>query len=295
MEEFSPRLEQRVLDPHAVVEITNEEFDTLVISRNVLIDALAFEQRFELLLGNYLDFEVGATRLSLETIAGVDYRTYLPGAKALLEANRLLMNLMTAARMYIDQVKQDFKNFPLDESFEHIACGLFADQYDAHIEYRFMEALRNHAQHRGLPAHGYSAADGLHEALSFRCMKHELEKAGGFKRNILDEMPAQVDLRGYARRYAEALSSVHVALRMHVSSVVENARETIAYAIERYKAANNGQALGLHVGRAANGAETWTGLMVEWDDVRLHLAEKNRSALRFTARTDKVVSGKGYR
>lgn len=152
-EDLSARLEQRIINPHAVVEITNVEFNALVASRKILTDALGFEQRFELLLGNYLDFEVGATRLSLESVAGMDYRSYLPGAKALLEGNRLLMNVMTASRTYVDQVKQDFKGVAPEPGFGVAACQLFSAQFDASFDYRFMEALRNHAQHRGMPAH----------------------------------------------------------------------------------------------------------------------------------------------
>ena len=63
-EDLTPRLEQRILDRHAVLEISEAEFATLATAKKTLVDALAFEQKFELLLGNYLDFETGATRLS---------------------------------------------------------------------------------------------------------------------------------------------------------------------------------------------------------------------------------------
>lgn len=281
---LSPRLEQRIIDSHAVVEITDAEFGALTAARKVLTDALAFEQRYELLLGNYLDFEIGATRLSLEAVAGLDYRTYLPAAKALLEGNRLLMNVMTASRTYIDQVKQDFKGVGLEQGFGTAAARLLSTEYDASFDYRFMDALRNHAQHRGMPAHGYSSAEGLHNALTFRCMKHELIEAGDFKKGVLAEMPSHVDLRDGTRRYVECLSSVHITLRALVRPFIEQARQDIESAIERYRAENDGKAIGLHAHRAVNGTEEWVGLMVEWDDVRMHLAQKNDSKLRFTAR-----------
>jgi hypothetical protein len=286
-EDLSPRLEQRIINPHAEVDITDAEFNALKASRKVLSDALGFEQRYELLLGNYLEFEVGATRLSLEAVSGMDYRTYLPGAKALLEGNRLLMNVMTASRTYIDQVKHDFKGVELEPGFGAAACELLSVQFDASFDYRFMEALRNHAQHRGMPAHGYSSAEGLHNALTFRSMKRELIDAGDFKKSVLNEMPEQVDLRQGARRYVECLSAVHVALRALVLPFIERARRDIELAIDRYKAKNHGQALGLHAHRAVNGVEEWVGLMVEWDDVRMHLANKNDAQLRFTARFER--------
>ena len=135
--------------------------------------------------------------------------------------------------------------------------------------------------------HGYSSAEGLHNALTFRCVKNELLEAGEFKKSVLNEMPAHVDLREGARRYLECLSSVHVALRALVLPFIKQARQDIEVAIERYRVENHGQALGLHAHRVVNGIEEWVGLMVEWDDVRMHLAQKNDSEFRFTARFER--------
>lgn len=285
-EDLSPRLEQRIIGPRAVIEITEDEFASLASARKTLVDALAFEQRFELLLGSYLDFEVTATRLSLEMLAGMDYTTYVPSAIALLEANRLLMNLMTAARAYIDQVKQDFKHLGLNPCFQELAVTALSAEYDDSFEYQFMEALRNHVQHKGVPAHGYTASDGLHEALTFRCMKEQLIEAKGFKAEVLKDMPEHVELRSYARTYVERLSDVHVRLRECVTPVINDARKEVEAAISRYKSANDDQALGLHAHRISNGKEEWVGLMVEWDDVRLHLARKNGNKLHFARRQE---------
>lgn len=289
-EDLSPRLEQRIIGPRLVIEISREEYASLVRARKTLADALAFEQRFELLLGSYLDFEVTATRLSLETVAGVDYTTYLPSAIALMEANRLLMNLMTAARAYIDQVKQDFKHLDLATSFKEQAATALSVEYDDSFEYRFMEALRNHVQHKGVPAHGYAAGDGLHEALTFRCMKEQLIKAKDFKADVLNNMPEHVELRAYARTYVERLSKVHVSLRENVTATTDSARKEVESAIYKYANANNGQALGLHAHKISEGREEWVGLMVEWDDVRLHLARKNGARLQFSRRQEKIAA-----
>jgi hypothetical protein len=284
MDDVTPRLELQSAGLRTVVEITSREFDDLVSSRQVLADALDFEQRYEVLLTSYLDFEVGATRMSLEAIAGLDYQTYTQAARSLLEANRLLLNLMTAARAYLDQVGRDFRNTPEADTFRTYIEERTSTEYDKAFEYRFMEALRNHAQHRGLPAHGYTAAGEIHDALSFQCMKHELVKAGGFKTKILAEMPNQVNLREAAKRYVEGISNVHVALRTCLTHRIGEARADIEAAIQRYRDASGGNTLGLCARRILNGIETSVGLMVEWDDFRVHLARKNRYALRMDKR-----------
>jgi hypothetical protein len=289
MGDVTPRLELRIMGPRAIVEISDEEFDRLVCHRRVLTDALDFEQRYDVLLASYLDFEVGATRMSLETVAGVDYQTYVQAARSLLDANRLLMNLMTAAKTYLDQVYRDFRRTPESKSFRELIKERTSAEYDASLEYRFMEALRNHTQHRGLPAHGYTADGGIHDALSFQCMKHELIKARKFKAEILAEMPDRVDLREAAKCYIESISKVHVSLRNHMTHRVDEARADIDAVIQRYSDANNGVALGLHARKVVDEDETSVGLMVEWDDFRLHLARKNRFALRMDTRKGRLT------
>lgn len=281
-EDIAPRLEQRIIGPRSMVDIDDTEFDELVSSRKILSDALMFEQRFEMLLGSYVDFETGAGRLSLETVAGLDYQSYVPAARALLEANRLLLNLMSAARAWIDQVQQDFPYLRLPVAFGTRAKALQSAQYDEWFEYRLMEALRNHAQHKGMPAHGYTASDGLHEALTFRCLRRELDDAGAFKRSVFEEMPDEVDLRVAARRYIDCLSKVHVTLRRDIAGVLDTARARVASAIERFEEETGGSSLGLHAHRRENGKDTWVALMLDWDEVRLHLARKNASATVFS-------------
>lgn len=281
-EDIAPRLEQRIIGARSVIDLTNAEFDELVTSRRVLSDALTFEQRFEVLLGSYIDFEAGAGRLSLETAAGLDYQNYVPAARALLDANRLLMNLMTASRAWIDQVQKDFATLAAPGGFGQRAKALLSAQYDEWFDYRLMEALRNHAQHRGMPAHGYTASDGLHDALTFRCLRRELVDAGEFKKSVLAEMPDEVDLRLSARRYIDCLSKVHVTLRRDITVVVNNARERIAAAIALFEKETNESSVGLHIHRRIHGEDTWVALMLEWDEVRQHLSRKNAAATTFS-------------
>jgi hypothetical protein len=283
-DDLSPRLEQRVLEPHIAIPICTQEFLALTSARQTLVDALAFEQKFELLLRNYLDFEEKSARLSLEMLAGMDYTTYQSVAMVLLEANRLVMNVMTAARSYIDQVKQDFKNLPLERPFKELAELHLSEEYDANFDYRFMETLRNHSQHKGMPAHGYSAGDDVHNAIIFHSSRDELVESGTLKSSVLKEMPEKVDLRACARRYIECLSTVHVKLRSRVATLVEDARTRIESTIAMFSRENGGRALGLHAHRIINGKHEWVGLMLEWDDVRSHLSRKNDAPIKFSRR-----------
>ena len=54
-------LEQRVLDPHVRMDIDKQRYDALANARSVLSDASAFEQGYELLLGNFIEMEMAFT------------------------------------------------------------------------------------------------------------------------------------------------------------------------------------------------------------------------------------------
>jgi len=107
-------------------------------------------------LENYFEYEVGlltSTQRSM-LFSEKDYGWF---HKERLLVCRRIVNLLTACRLYLDQ------------SSHHLACLYGGDsdtihgiedvrssEYDTHVEYRIMEAIRNYAQHRGFPIHSCS-------------------------------------------------------------------------------------------------------------------------------------------
>lgn len=101
-------LEQRVLGPHLRVGISEDRYNELARAKKVLSEALSFEQRYELLLGNFISMELAMTEIGLRAKVEPSYR-YSDVAEHLEKANRHVVNLLTAMRGYADQVLQDFK------------------------------------------------------------------------------------------------------------------------------------------------------------------------------------------
>ena len=160
--------------------------------------------------------------------------------------------------------------------------------YETSDAYRFMEALRNHVQHRGAAVHGMGEAaitgrrvEGWAETVSIWAEREMLQQDTGFKASVLAEMPDQVDLRAFAKRYVSSISLLHVRLREHLNEVISNARDLIGRAVERYKVELNAEVAGLNaysVGHDEVGHRV--PVMLNWDDVRRKMAEKNRWPLR---------------
>lgn len=97
-------------------------------------------------------------------------------------------------------------------------------QYDAHLCYRVMEALRNYAQHAALPIHGvtthavWDREDGP-SSIAFAVLPivncERLAQDGQFKKSVLEEISQleRIEFKPIVREYIEGVSAVHDAFR----------------------------------------------------------------------------------
>ncbi|MDB5152302.1 MAG: hypothetical protein JWR54_1053 [Mucilaginibacter sp.] len=67
-----------------------------------------------------------------------------------LDLNRLVLNLLSSVRTYLDHTETRLKRMAPSESAAFKT--LTAEAFDQHFAYRFLSKLRNYAQHCGLPA-----------------------------------------------------------------------------------------------------------------------------------------------
>ena len=178
--------------------------------------AVGLEEKIKLLLDNYEEFEAELVRLA------DDGKRILSPATALMDRmqarmilNRRIVNVLTACRLYLDQSEHAISELFDDRSDEvNAAEERRSTAYDNNPSYRFMEALRNHVQHRGL----------LVQCLSFRHsyggddVRFRVEPR--LKLSNLDEVKAasakgpdggEIDLHRPIREYVVAILSLHLA------------------------------------------------------------------------------------
>lgn len=280
-------LRRQLLNPGACIEIARQEYEALLLARKTLDDALAFEQKFELLLGNYKDFELAGARWSLSRTVESRF-DYQSGADILMEANRLVVNFLATARLYADQVARVFSHLDLIEPFKTTVNERLNNAYDVSFEYRFMAALRNHVQHRTTPIHRLGGRQVRREKTeewadlyTAWVLKTSLQDEGGFKSAVLAEMPEEVDLRAAIRCYVTQVSEIHLGLRAYVHSKVKAARRLVGDAIQRYERETNLSASRLYAcyGSESDQNDEYTGsvlLFLAWDNVREALVSKNQ-------------------
>ena len=281
-------LEQRVLDPHVRMELDEHRYIALANAKFVLSDALAFEQGYELVLGNFIEMEMAFTEISLRATLEMDHQhPTLVGT--MRETNRHVINVLTAMKSYVNQVPQLFKALDLSPKFDATVKTELNDMHFASLDYQFVCELRNHVQHQGNAIHGFesslvlrSDSNSWAEAVSLYANKSELA-ASNFKAKIVAQLPDKIDVRQRVRMSMVALGGVHLKLRTLLAQHVDASRATFDAAISDYRAAGATSVVGL-AARCDGEKKADVPVLVDWDDDRLRLITKNSQPPRLWAR-----------
>lgn len=275
-----------VLDNVPEIEITAQEYTELEKARKILSNALAIEAKYDIMIANYLDFE----KQILDNIAVLMVRNhtdYSSFFKIRQNLNIRLVNLLTSAKLYIDQLNQNVREcVPNVPDVENVVKEFFSKEYDENKEYRFMEALRNYVQHRGIPVHltqygqrWTSLEDNgfLEYNLELASQYSYLKEDSKFKREVLKELDEKVDLKAATRSYIESISNVHESARSVIAKSVTEARELIEDVHYRYAAIFTKSLVGLSAfKREDEGQVSVIPLLLDWDDMRVELQKQNK-------------------
>ena len=293
------------LGSHPEVEITQAKFDEIKHARNCLSGALAIEEKYELLLSNYIDLEKECLSITSDNMVR-QIKGYQDFFDIQLLLNRKIVNLLTSTKLYIDQIQQHVKAcIPLDTEIGNKVKSLFSIEYDNFFEYRFMEALRNYVQHRGLAVHSTTLGGKNinHEEdweqeykTSIFTHKLEVESDKAFKKQVTNEMPDKVELVYASRAYIESISKVHCEIRNIIAKSVAESRDIILNVITDYKTINEGKSIGLNVlcsipTDPIDEIVEKFPIVLDWDDIRLNLVKINSKLINLRKR---YVSSSAY-
>lgn len=269
------------------IQIDHEQFEKLKLSSKILSKAISIEEKYEILISNFLELEKEALAISAEDMIRrqYEYTDYFVTRSTL---NRRVINLLSSTKLYIDQILQDVKVF--SKSLANELKESLSSEYDVAFEYRFMEALRNYVQHQGLAVHLTSHQMKWTEKedsrqLRFRTKifsrRKDFEYDKAFKRSVYKEMPEKVEILEAARVYISAISRVHNSVREKTQTVVDDSREEIYGVLNQYDELCETDVVGVSAIAYLDGAthhsevKEQIPLFLVWDDVRLKLVKKN--------------------
>lgn len=278
-------------NPELVID--ESKFEQLKQAKECLSEILSFEEKYELLLSNYMELEKECLLISAQKMVYED-NEYMNFFDIKLLFNQRVVNLLTTSRLYIDQLSQHIKACNLNIDIK----SFFSYEYDNNFEYRFMEALRNYVQHRGLAVHftsigsNWTSLDDDGE-MQFKTRvytkKDEVEKDSAFKKSVAKEMPDKVDIIYASRSYIESISKVHCNIRKILSDVAISSRQIVEEIIHEYEKTSNGKSIGLGIVCLKNNGKYDEILdkfyiTLEWDNIRIKLERKNQSLVNLRKR-----------
>ncbi|MGL4753011.1 MAG: hypothetical protein ACRCXB_11485 [Aeromonadaceae bacterium] len=282
-------IKQMILGKTIALPLDEVQFETLKISQNILSSAMAIEEKYDLLVSNFLELEKELlTQVAQQMI--FSQNSYNESHDIISIFNRRVINLLTSTKLYYDQIEKHVRTCQHGcESSGNLAKYYFSEEYDNHQEYRFMEALRNHVQHYGLAVHSLSLpsrwigeGDGKQIINTIRLfsLKDKLKENEKFKKSVFKEIEEKTDLVRATRVYVGSFSNVHDKIRKLIEGNVTAARECIQNMINIYKDSNNGDAIGIYAYSIKSDTSSEQivekfSVILDWDDVRIRLKNKN--------------------
>lgn len=245
------RLRRLVLGVPAFIEISKDEFEQLKRTQKNLLNVLNIEATFDLLLENYAEFERECLGLGLRLALFARHGEPLGAYR---EMNRRVVNLLSSARLYTEQVPKELDAIYGEGSKHAATFNHYGSQQKAFLAYRAMEALRNHAQHFGflvyaathsLTWENTNAEAGLRAGLKLFVNLQRLKDDRNLNKEdkkIVDELATKVDRYGninltpMVREYMEKLCEVHQSLRDLISADIAFWDQIIISAEDRARA-----------------------------------------------------------
>ena len=280
-------LAREVIGSRTFVPLAKQEFDGIADAKGALLLCLAIEERFDLVVENFLEFEMALLESTLRDSVTTTEHQQAHAHRSLL--NRRLGNLLSSARTYIDEAKAHVHRLVPSE-FDAVKAA-FAREYDQRLGYRAMEALRNYVQHRGSPIAQVSYRAHFVQRSDSDCVAHTMEprirpsdfaQDGKFKAAVRRELQAigeEVDLKPLEREYVEGLWAVHKEIRGWIAPLIGQWEGTMRDAQRRYEeASNQGEGtVGLVAARrqADGSLSNQVAIVTDFNEHRRFLERKN--------------------
>lgn len=228
------------------VALSEAEYRGLLQDYAMLTEALMLEERFDILLGNYLEFESEIVDLAMQH--SIRFHTAdeeMPEHRRILV--RRVLNLLNACFFYLDQLWHGLSGmFGSSSVIAQSAKQSCAAHYDSSFGYRLMESVRNSFQHYSMPI----------QMLAVNHQRTEIGAAGQFACTVTPKLsrdallgdpklkealkselrtqPEHMDIKPLIREYVEALAELHDLVRKEASGHVKGWDESVDGIFNRY-------------------------------------------------------------
>jgi len=288
------------------ISLTAEQYTHLSRAKNALIATIGIEQKFDLLLENYVEYESELLNLGLRLVA-FRHSQWHAFQQESLGVTRRLVNLLSAARLYVDQMSDDVSGVFGEE---HEICAAVkrtsSARYDASFGFRLMETLRNAIQHRSIAGIRLKHHYGVHRtdaesdpvvaagkrlvvaraiAILSASDLHDMELKASVRAEIENLGRDDLDLTLHVREYIDGLAAMQYEFRRCAQYDRNQWESTVRQALASARVKwpdNQSDALNLEAVDSAGEIAEWTQLFPAFIDYLNALETQNRGPLRLS-------------
>lgn len=282
---------RRVLGTRSEFAIDAARFADIRTARNASSSLLATEEKLELLLTCYSEFEEVLLHLAIGHVIH-DHGGWSASIDEIQTVNHRLIALLAMGRLYTEQVQHDIHSIYGRRGVPTNALSTKIDETrQEDSSFAFVEAIRNYVQHRSLPVHrliSHAAWEG--EGADRRCVhtvdaELEVAKLEGdrrFDRETLEAMAdrnGRINLRPLVRSYVSAIGRIHQLVREASEADINVWDAAIRSAEEDFAATFNEGITGLAAVHKNDAGETIEIVPIFSDPIqrRETLKQKNRN------------------
>ena len=234
---------------HPFLPLSQEEFRRIKKAKTCYMVVLGIEDKLDLLLENYTEFEKGLLFLSLRRgiFSDLDWGGLMDDMQVV---NRRLANFLMSVRLYTDQVGKNTASLFGRTSATGVAIlEALTEQRRSSLGLRVLEELRNHIQHRDLPIQhlSYTMARagkvtnrkvrcGIRPALLVAALREDSKFDSGVLK-ALEEKGGTVVVTPFVREGIEAICRAHQRFRELTAPAIETWRGILQETLDRAREA----------------------------------------------------------
>jgi hypothetical protein len=226
--------------------IEKEEWESLKFANSVISNVLSSEQKYEIMILNYEEFEKTLLFMSLkETLRNSVYDN---SDEFLMIICKSVINIILSIKIYVEQYEgkhqKKLKRLGLESSIKSL---LEAEITDAN-EYTFIRKTRNYISHYDLPLHSvlidaeFTSEKQTKKRRLGRTVIPYLHKEKLLKSRFLKEKDligiadskGKIDLRIPIRKTINRISSFHIKLREITNDALTKSESIIADILKKY-------------------------------------------------------------
>lgn len=282
------------------VELTEHEFDDLRSAHRALGRLSELTENYSSVVESYRPLETAKHEAEINRLL-YSKPAYEESFDTGVTLTSRISGYFSTARSFLDSTDRLLSELMNEEAYSAFE-SFRSTIYDSTPGYRFIEALRNHTQHRGSPLHTLTHHEFMENpkdfkntpivlAISLSATKQVLLQDPKFKKSVLDGMPENVDLIESIRCHMEGLWKIYDYFSNALGDTAEHNRVTIANAIGKFVEQTKESPIGLYACAETPNGEIGEKVPVflEWEKARQAAHQKLRRLINLPRR---YITGK---